>query len=239
MGDYMDPKDALRAEAAVKWFGYGRWDAPFWFVGMEPGGDDHPEIYTSWAACGKSGLIDTKMHEDEWNRRVAPELRTRWFAERPAIQRGTWQPLIHVVLGYTGSDEDAHAYQRDKLGRADGETALIEASPTAYKSLSTPGDRGVTESRLTTLREKLNESHPALAVFYGKAMKSSMVSSRAVPSTTAAFVGVGRHFARLFRIQLRARQIPTSTGQSSAVAYAQRRIVAPSPLGFDAATATT
>lgn len=28
--------------AARNWFGYGRWDAPYWFLGMEPGGtDDH------------------------------------------------------------------------------------------------------------------------------------------------------------------------------------------------------
>ncbi len=106
----------LRTEAARTWFGYGRWSAPYWFIGMEPGGDDHPEIYTSWKRCGGGSLIDAKLHEDEWNALVAEDLRTRHFAEVPKIQTGTWQPLIHLLLGFTGSDEDAHFLSARQMG---------------------------------------------------------------------------------------------------------------------------
>jgi len=123
-----------RSRAALEWFDYGRWDAPFWFVGMEPGGTDAPEIYTAWEACGAGSLIDLKCHESEWNARVPPNLQTHYFAEKPRIQKSTWQPLIHILLGFTGRTDDPHLYQRDRLGRAEGETALIELSAGASTS---------------------------------------------------------------------------------------------------------
>jgi hypothetical protein len=52
------------------------------------------------------------------------------FAEKLEIQKSTWQPLMHILIGFTGSNESAHQYQRDKLGRVDGDMALIELSST-------------------------------------------------------------------------------------------------------------
>jgi len=37
--NFLTKEDDAR-EMARSWFGYGRWSAPYWFVGMEPGGDD-------------------------------------------------------------------------------------------------------------------------------------------------------------------------------------------------------
>lgn len=158
----------LRSLAAATWFGYGRWSAPYWCIGMEPGGTDHPELYTSWAACGAQPLIDAKAHEDEWNLRVPVELQTHYFAEKPQIQKSTWQPLIHIILGFTGSSEDPHAYQRAKLGRADRETALIELSAIAARSISDPADREQYRSeRIEKLHKELTCWKPELALFYG------------------------------------------------------------------------
>ncbi len=59
--------------AARHWFGYGRWSAPYWFVGMEPGSDDDPASYESWLALAgplREGLIDCKEHHDDSNRRT-------------------------------------------------------------------------------------------------------------------------------------------------------------------------
>ena len=91
--------DEQKERALETWFGYGRWSAPYWFVGPEPGGDDHPELYSAWEACGGGPLIDAACHEREWNLRVPHDLQTSYFAQRPKIQRSTWQPLIHIVLG--------------------------------------------------------------------------------------------------------------------------------------------
>jgi hypothetical protein len=167
--------DDPRSRAARTWFGYGKWDAPYWFVGMEPGGTDHPALYTSWEACGGGPLIDAKRHEEEWNARVPAALRTHYFADKPKIQKSTWQPLIHILLGFTGSNEDAHLYQRDKWGRIKGETALIELSVPAFANISVKGDRGQYElERIDIIRKHLekDESIPTLAVFYGKSYQA-------------------------------------------------------------------
>jgi hypothetical protein len=45
---------APKALAAQGWFGYGRWDAPYWFVGTEPGGtNDH----ASYDASVRLGIL--------------------------------------------------------------------------------------------------------------------------------------------------------------------------------------
>jgi hypothetical protein len=160
--------DDPKTRAAQDWFGYGRWDAPYWFVGMEPGGDDHPELYTTWEASGGDRLIDAAEHEEQWNLRVPTHLQMRHFASKPVIQKGTWQPLIHIVLGFTGEDADAHAYQRDRLGRAGGDMALIELSSVAAKSLAVPGDRDrFMSERIDFIRRQLDKNPIEIAVFYG------------------------------------------------------------------------
>ena len=159
-----------RTEASRNWFGYGSWSAPYWFVGMEPGGADHPDLYTSWEACGSGSLIDAAQHEDEWNKLVPADLQMHHFDTKTVIQRGTWQPLIHIVLGFTGSNEDSHIYQRDKLGRAGGKTALIELSSVASTTLSSQDvERPYEAERIIDIRQHLEHEKPgpAFVVFYG------------------------------------------------------------------------
>jgi hypothetical protein len=160
--------DDLKTRAAREWFGYGRWSAPYWFVGMEPGGDDHPELYTAWEAAGAGRLIDAAEHEVEWNLRVPARLQMHHFASKPTIQKGTWQPLIHIVLGFSAEDGDAHAYQRDRLGRIDGDMALIELCSVAAKNLAVPSDRDrFMPERIAFIRRRLASNPVEIAVFYG------------------------------------------------------------------------
>jgi hypothetical protein len=49
-----------KALAAERWYGYGRWNAPYWFVCKEPGGVDEPEQYASWLRLGAGELIDCR-----------------------------------------------------------------------------------------------------------------------------------------------------------------------------------
>jgi hypothetical protein len=160
----VDPK----ALAVENWFGYGRWDAPYWFVGMEPGGDDHPELYTAWQAAGGGSLIDAAEHEEQWNLRVPAHLQMHHFATKPVIQKGTWQPLIYIVLGFNGEDADSHTYQRDRLGRARGDMALIELCSVAAKNLAIPGDRDrFMPERIDFIKRQLKTNAVEIAVFYG------------------------------------------------------------------------
>lgn len=162
----------FRARAAQEWFGYGRWSAPVWFIGMEPGGSDDPELYTSWQACGATSLIDAKRHEEERNARVPYDRQTRYFAEKPKIQKSTWQPLIQILFGFTGCAEDPHLYQRDRLGRVDGDTALIELSAAAHPNIASPGERENLSERAAIILDQLKAYRPSLAVFYGLSYRS-------------------------------------------------------------------
>lgn len=54
-----------KAAAAEKWYGYGTWDAPYWFVGKEPGGADDPEQCASWLRLGGGELIDCRQHDSD------------------------------------------------------------------------------------------------------------------------------------------------------------------------------
>jgi hypothetical protein len=56
---------------ARSWFGYGRWAAPYWFVGIEPGGDELDECVHLWKREGEAELIDIAAHHEEFS--------TDWF----------------------------------------------------------------------------------------------------------------------------------------------------------------
>jgi hypothetical protein len=118
-----------RDEAARRWFGYGRWAAPYWFVGMEPGGTDEHASYESWHGLGGHSLIDCREHHEDSNRRAKRTV-TRWHHPVPPVQK-TWGPLIQIVLAFEGrasKRDDIATYQRDHWGRTSGNTAVLEIS---------------------------------------------------------------------------------------------------------------
>ena len=95
-----------KALAAESWYGYGRWDAPYWFVGMEPGGDDTHASYDAWLDLSesKSGdeLIDCRQHH-QWQLQKHgidnPDW-TQWHRERPPNKlQATWRPLRWRIKG--------------------------------------------------------------------------------------------------------------------------------------------
>lgn len=166
----------VKERAAREWFGFGRWEAPYWVIGMEPGGDDCPEIYTSWYQLGATPLLDAKEHEQDYNKLVStePERQTHFFAPKPKIQQWTWQPLIHIVLGFTASDEDSHVYQRDRFGSAsgEGEMAVLELSAIAAKTYVFADQATYQAGRIESLRNRLATHKPKIAVFYGVGCRS-------------------------------------------------------------------
>jgi hypothetical protein len=84
--------DNPRQLAARKWFGYGRWEAPYWFVGMEPGSDDELAWYQTWARLGGDELCDCRQHH------LGTDYLKWHKAEFPSPQP-TWIPLIQLLLG--------------------------------------------------------------------------------------------------------------------------------------------
>jgi hypothetical protein len=160
-----DPK----ALAAERWFGYGRWDAPYWFIGKEPGGTDEPQQYASWIRLGGGELIDCRAHDRDC---AVSEDAMTWHGKAGRLQ-ATWRPLIALLLAYQGAteyDKDAAwRYQDHHWGSKNGETALVELSAVAAPSTSVAVALRLThvQERIATIRAHMAEYRPMFVLFYG------------------------------------------------------------------------
>ena len=159
-----------KAAAAERWFGYGRWDAPYWFIGKEPGGSDDPEQYASWERLGAPELLDCREHDLDC---AADGKVGQWHGgDRPRLQ-GTWRPLIAMTLAFEGADaydEDAvRAYQDARWGTRSGNTAVLELSAIAAPSVAHAEALRLThlDDRISMLRRRIAEHAPKFVVFYG------------------------------------------------------------------------
>jgi len=161
----MTKEDDPIALAARRWFGYGRWDSSYWFIGMEPGGADNHASYEAWMQLGGGELIDCRQHH------LATRF-SKWHAGNRRPTQPTWRRLIQLLLGYEGKRADLDAvslYQRDNWGVLNGETALLEVSALHAKSSATSVNRNAyRDERIATLRQRLKEFRPKFVVFYGK-----------------------------------------------------------------------
>ena len=151
--------------AGRDWFGYGSWSAPYWFVGMEPGGDGDGASHDSWLRLGGGELIDCKTHHLDCDF-------TRWHGrERPPTQP-TWRRLIQLLLAYKGESSDLDSvarYQLNRLGVAGDETAIIELSAHHAVSVDVPVERTAhREHRIALIQRRLDVHAPRFVVFYGR-----------------------------------------------------------------------
>ena len=100
--------------AARHWFGYGCWDAPYWFVGKEPGGADEPEQYASWLRLGGGELIGCRDHDRDC---ASSDDSMAWHGSNGKLQP-TWRPLIALLLALKGSPtyepKAVYAYQDEQ-----------------------------------------------------------------------------------------------------------------------------
>ena len=167
--------DDTKDRAARNWFGYGDWDAKYWFIGMEPGGDDDHASYESWERLGGESLIDCKAHHDDSNAHNHFRA-TRWHENGiPPIQN-TWGPLIRVLLSYESkpySDADVAVYQRDHWGRNGDKTAVLELSALHARSLDVPVERTkFRDERIVEIKRRLEIHRPKFALFYGTSYRT-------------------------------------------------------------------
>ena len=105
-------------------------------------------------------------------------VRTTWVPTAPdgtitcvlsAAHLGSPDPAFAWFPGQTASRASAIAYQRDKWGALDGETALLEISAIRAKNLGTHVDRDLyKEQRINILAERLTRYRPKFVLFYGK-----------------------------------------------------------------------
>jgi len=163
-------------------FGYGNPAGKLWFIGMEEGGGDSlPEVQQRlkvWHDLGTPAIADLA----EFHRRLGmPE-----FFQDPVKRQHTWTSLIRVVLAAIGQPVELPAvknYQRDCLGRANGETCLVELLPLpspntgtwhypqwsklAYLQSRELYGKAVLPGRIESLRKLMAKYRPPAVVCYG------------------------------------------------------------------------
>jgi len=165
-----------------QFFGYGRWDAPVWFVGLEEAGAGTQEELqarlSAWDQRGRRELEDAPAFYPACGQ-------PQWHGPNASLQR-TWRQLMRMLLlarGELVSKEALLEYQKQTLGAFSGHVCLTELFP-----LPAPSHRHwpyadhedlpawirnreqfmqtVLPGRAATLREKIALHHPRAVVFY-------------------------------------------------------------------------
>lgn len=171
-------------DAFIKsFYGYGTYQAPYWFIGMEEGGgddlDDIARRLTAWDRRGRRELEDVA----EYHRAI--EI-TDLFEGAVRLQP-TWNRLIRIVLTAENrpvNSEIIREYQRTTLGRAAGDTCLLELLPLPSPSTQAWLYHGqqalpylasretyreqVASLRVTTLKARVARYQPKAVIFYGQ-----------------------------------------------------------------------
>lgn len=124
----------LLASYMERFVGFGSYDAPFWFAGMEQGGGRNvAELATrlkAWDSLKRRDVLDLAEY-------CAQIKEKRWHGPRARIQP-TLGKLIRVVLAVHGLEASAEAvkeYQRTDFGRVGKETLIAELLPLPSRSV--------------------------------------------------------------------------------------------------------
>jgi hypothetical protein len=161
-------------------YGYGRWEAPYWFIGPEQGmgaheNNDIKRRVKAWLTLGSRELNDCR----EFHYRIGE---TRWHCKKPKVElQRTWRPLMLLMMTFLpdrqADNESLRNYQRDRWGALDervGETCVIELSGLAAPSLKESKETGFfLHERIEHIRGKIRDHRPKLVVMYGRQQKES------------------------------------------------------------------
>lgn len=166
--------------------GYGTFEAPWWFVGMEEGGgNDEAEIARRLSAWDKRGRLELD-DVAEFHREFGV---SKFWKKNPPTQP-TWRKLIRLMLAATMKQaseitlKQIREYQRDHWGRTESETCLLELLPLpspdsevwqydAWSEICQLADRDsyrewMIPSRIEFIRRRIEKYRPKIVVFYGK-----------------------------------------------------------------------
>jgi hypothetical protein len=159
--------DADMLDMARHWYGYGRWEGKYWFIGPEPGqpeGDNIKERCKAWIDLGRGELVDCKDHHLGFGWK-------KWHKESPPTQP-TWRPLIQLLLatkdGTQPDLKDIRSYQQKHWGMKNAETCVIELSSLAAPKLDAPGEHVLFQKeRIKEIRQRILDHEPTFVVMYG------------------------------------------------------------------------
>ena len=179
----------------LHWFGVGRWAAPYWFLGPEPGGDHIAEWPGIWRdRFASAELVDCREHCEA----VGGE---KWYRGSFPTQP-YWRGLIRTVLSYRDEPYDLETvrqYQQSRFGTVDGEIASLELSANSARSLAVDVDRySFRNQRVAVLRARLKEYAPDFLVCCGKKLRADF-EEVVGPIGADGFSQVGRTVVAIVR----------------------------------------
>lgn len=183
--------DSILQEFIDQFLGYGSFEAPFWFVGMEEGGGNSVfEInkrVSVWKEMGGSTLVDLF----EYHQKIGL---TEFFGDKARLQK-TWSKIIRVIFGIHKCDVDNNGireYQNRFLGRKDRETCLIELLPLPspntsgwlygeFSQIAYLKDRETYQNKVRSMRagfirQQIREFKPKVVLFYGSTYEDIWLS---------------------------------------------------------------
>jgi hypothetical protein len=121
-------ENTLLMDFIHSFYGYGNYQGPYWYLGMEEGGGNSVEEIdrrlNAWKKRGKLELED--VAEYHFSIGIPEHFRD------PAKLQPTWNKLIRILLsaeGQPGTTEDVREYQKSSLGRLNGDSCLLELLP--------------------------------------------------------------------------------------------------------------
>lgn len=175
--------DLLLQQFMSTFYGSGNYLGEYWFVGMEEdGGDNLDQVrkrLNTWIDLGQTELVDIY----DFHQKIDfPQ----YFRDPVKLQR-TWMQQARIVLaakGLSSSTQDVRAYQRDFIGRKNGETCLLELFPLPspssndwnyrlWSGLSFLKNRATYRDycvpwRVEHIRSRIREYKPRFVVFMGQ-----------------------------------------------------------------------
>jgi hypothetical protein len=91
-------RDFELAQMAEHFFGYGRWEAPYWFIGREAAMDNDGKNslaarYDSWKQLGCFPVVDCAAHHRGFGHRGFGF--TKWHQPHPPTRR-TWRQFMRA-----------------------------------------------------------------------------------------------------------------------------------------------
>lgn len=175
------PSEEEIDEFASGFYGYGEFEAPLWFIGMEEGGGNSAADVTkrirAWQERGRVPLEDVAKYHDAIMRDGFKSIR----------KQNTWSALSRIQLSYF-SDEvtktTVRSHWQKQLGRWGSLTCMMELNPLPSPSVRTWKYPSFTEipflasritynaryrkNRIYAIRDMITRHSPKAVVFYGK-----------------------------------------------------------------------
>ncbi|MCC5985271.1 MAG: hypothetical protein JJU42_12995 [Rhodobacteraceae bacterium] len=175
------PSEQEIDEFASGFFGYGEFEAPLWFIGMEEGGgksaSDVARRIRTWQERGRAPLEDVAKYHDAILRDGFKSIR----------RQNTWSALSRIHLSYVSSETTGNAtrnHWQKQLGRWGSLTCMMELNPLPSPGITAWNYPSFTEipflasrvaynaryrnNRISAIREMVARHSPQAIVFYGR-----------------------------------------------------------------------